>query len=299
MKFKLRHMEVFRAVMLTGSTSGAAQLLFVSQPAVSRLLAYTEQSLGLKLFEREKGKLIPTAEARLLFLEVDSLYERAVQVDDFARHLTTQPQGVLSLCTSPSLALNFIPPVVAQWREAWPQVRLKYRTTLIADMPNELLGRKAEVAISVLPLEHPNLVIEPFVAGRMVCIVPEGHVLAQTDSVGLAQIAAHPLILYSRHIPFGQLVAGAFQRAGVEWESAVDIERAENACALVRAGVGVAIVDEFSVGGAGWPGLRVLRIHEDIPLTLSIVRSRFEQSSRLTLEFVRLLKAHALKMDRG
>jgi DNA-binding transcriptional LysR family regulator len=294
MKFKLRHMEVFRAVMLTGSTNGAAQLLFVSQPAVSRLLAYTEQSLGLKLFEREKGKLIPTAEARLLFLEVDSLYERAVQVDDFARHLTTQPQGVLSVCTSPSLALNFIPPVVAQLREAWPQVRLKYRTTLIADMPNELLGRKVEVAISVLPLEHPNLVIEPLVAGRMVCIVPEGHALAQVgDSVGLAQIAQHPLILYSRHIPFGQLVAGALQRAGVAWDSAVDIERAENACALVRAGVGVGIVDEFSVGGAGWPGLRVLRIQEDIPLTLSIVRSRFEQSSRLALEFIRLLKAHA------
>lgn len=299
MKFKLRHMEVFRAVMITGSTSGAAQLLFVSQPAVSRLLGYTEQSLGLKLFEREKGKLIPTAEARLLFLEVDSLYERAVQVDEFARHLATQPRGVLSLCTSPSLALNFIPPVVARLREAWPQVRLKYRTTLISDMPGELLARKAEVAISVLPLENPNLVIEPLVAGRMVCVVPDGHALADRPSASLAEIATHPLILYSRHIPFGQLVAGAFQHAGVEWDSAVDIERAENACALVRAGVGIAIVDEFSVGGAGWPGLRVVRIEEEIPLTLSIVRSRFEQSSRLAQAFIRLLKAHAAALNRS
>lgn len=286
-------MEAFRAVMLTGSASGAAQLLFVSQPAVSRLIAHMEQSLGLRLFEREKGKLVPTAEAHLLFREVGSLYEQAVQVDEFARQLASRPSGMLSLCSSPSLALHLLPPVLAALRSAWPEVRLKFRTVLLADMPHELLGRKVEVAVSVLPIEHPNLVVEPFARGRMVCIAPQGHGLAAMESVGLADIAAHPLVLYSRHIPFGQLVAGAFQRAGVAWEAAVDIERAENACALVRAGVGVAIVDEFSVGAQGWPGTVVRPIREEIPLTLSIVRSRFEPGSRLALEFIRLLKEHA------
>ena len=67
MRFKLRQMEVFRAVMLTGSMNGAAKLLFVSQPAVSRLIAHAEQSLGLQLFARDKGKLTPTPEAQRLF----------------------------------------------------------------------------------------------------------------------------------------------------------------------------------------------------------------------------------------
>lgn len=293
MTLKLRHMEVFRAVMLTGSTNGAARLLFVSQPAVSRLIAHMEQSLGLRLFLREKGKLTPTAEAHLLFREVGSVYERVVQVDEFARSLASRPKGMLSVCSSPSLALNFIPPVIAALRKAWPDVRLSFRTVLLADMPHELLGRKVELAVSVLPLDHPNLLIEPFAAGRMVCIVPQAHPLATKGVVGLSDIAENPLILYSRHIPFGQLVAGALQRACVEWEAAVDIERAENACALVRAGVGVAIVDEFSVGTHGWPGVVVLGIREEIPLTLSIVRSRFEPSSRLALEFIRLLKERA------
>ncbi|KAG1251045.1 hypothetical protein G6F68_012483 [Rhizopus microsporus] len=69
MRFKLRQMEVFRAVMLTGSMNGAAKLLFVSQPAVSRLIAHTEQSLGLQLFARDKGKLTPTPEAHRRFEE--------------------------------------------------------------------------------------------------------------------------------------------------------------------------------------------------------------------------------------
>lgn len=293
MKFKLRHMEVFRAVMLTGSTNGAAQLLFVSQPAVSRLLTYIEQSLGLKLFIRNKGKLVPTAEAHLLFEEVGTVYEQALQVDEFARNLATRPQGALAISSSPSLAIDLLPPVVAQLRSAWPQVRLKFRTTLLSEMPQELLARKVDLAVAVLPLDHPNLRIEPLARGRMVCIAPEGHPLTAQAVVSLAEIARHPQILYSRHIPFGQLVAGAFQQAGVHWDSVVDIERAENACALVRAGVGVAIVDQFSVGTRDWPGIRRMAIRELIPLTLSIMRSKFEPSSVLSLEFIRLLKLHA------
>lgn len=293
MRFKLRQMEVFRAVMLTGSMNGAASLLRISQPAVSRLIAYTEQSLGLKLFERVKGKLHPTPEAQLLFQEVGSLYEEALRIDEFARDLASSPQGVLKLCSSPSLALNFLPPIVGAFMQAHPQVRLTMRTTLLADMALELLGRKAELAVSVLPIEHPNLIVEPFAQGRMVCIVPEGHPLAALPVLGLADVAAYPLVLYARNIPFGQLMAAAFARAGVEWRARADIERAELACGLVQAGVGVGIVDEFSVGRGGWPGIVVRPLREHIPLTLSLVRSAFDTPSRQGQAFVDMLKAHA------
>lgn len=292
MRFKLRQMEVFRAVMLTGSMNGAASLLHVSQPAVSRAIAYTEQSLGLRLFERDKGKLTATPEAELLFREVGALYEEALRIDEFAHGLATRPQGVLKLCTSPSLALNFIPPVVAKFLAAHPMVRLSMHTTLLADMALELLGRKAELAVSVLPIEHPNLLVEPLAHGRMVCILPQGHALAAKAELSLAEVAAHPLVLYARHIPFGQLMAAAFERAGVAWHACADIERAELACALVRAGVGVGIVDEFSVGNQGWPGIEVRPLRESISLTLSLVRSRFDTPSRQAREFVETLKAH-------
>ena len=92
MRFKLRQMEVFRAVMLTGSMNGAA-LLFVSQPAVSRLIAHAEQSLGLQLFARDKGKLTPTPEAQRLFEEVGPLFEEALRIDELARDLAARPRA--------------------------------------------------------------------------------------------------------------------------------------------------------------------------------------------------------------
>ncbi|CAB3922067.1 Octopine catabolism/uptake operon regulatory protein OccR [Achromobacter aegrifaciens] len=293
MRFKLRQMEAFRAVMLTGSMNGAAKLLFVSQPAVSRLIAHTEQSLGLQLFERDKGKLTPTPEAQRLFQEVGPLFDEALRIDELARDLAERPEGALTLCSSPSLALNFVPPVIAQYMELYPDVRLKFHTTLLSDMAHELLGRKAELAVSVLPIDHPNLVVEPLATGEMVCILPQGHPLAARRAVSLAELAECRLILYNRNIPFGQLVAAAFQRAGVSWNPAVEIVRAELACALVRVGAGVAIVDEFSVGQQGWPGVVTRPLRESIPLSLSLVRSRFERPSRQVQRFVRLIKEHA------
>lgn len=88
MRFKLRHMEVFRAVMLTGSINAAAKLLYVSQPAVSKLVSHIETTLDLRLFERSKSRLIPTAEAHALFREIEQVYQAAVRVDEFARALS-------------------------------------------------------------------------------------------------------------------------------------------------------------------------------------------------------------------
>lgn len=101
MRFSIRQMEVFRAVMIAGSMNGASSILNISQPAISRTIAHTEQVLSMRLFERRRGKLIPTQEAELLFEHVDRLYAAAMQVNRFAEDLSERPTGTLSICASP------------------------------------------------------------------------------------------------------------------------------------------------------------------------------------------------------
>src|SRR3954471_3643596 len=90
MPFNLRQIEVFRAVMVAQSISGAAKALHVSQPAVSRLISYTEQRVRLTLFERIKDRLYPTPEARRLFEEVGAVYNSVQRVNQVAEELITQ-----------------------------------------------------------------------------------------------------------------------------------------------------------------------------------------------------------------
>src|SRR5688500_4000921 len=105
----LRQIEVFRAVMLTGGVGSAAELLHVSQPAVSKVLAYAVKSTGLVLFERIKGRLVPTPEAKALYAEVEAVWRRVEKLRDFSRELAQPRAGTLRLVTTASLAPSLVP----------------------------------------------------------------------------------------------------------------------------------------------------------------------------------------------
>ncbi|XAH23374.1 LysR family transcriptional regulator [Xylophilus sp. GW821-FHT01B05] len=289
MKFRLRQMEVFRAVMLTGSINGAAKLLFISQPAVSRIVSHTEQTLGLALFNRIKGKLVPTPEGEALFREVDDFYQQALRIDDFARGLAQGPSGTLNLASSPCLSRGLVPRAITRFVQRYPNIRVNYHTTLLNSMAQEVLSNKVDLAISVLPLEHPNLTVQPFTEGRMVCVVPRGHALAQLPAVAIAELARYPLIAHHPSIPFGQLVSAAFRKAGVTLAARIDIHLTDVACSLVRAGAGVAMVDQFTVDGMVQDDLQVLPLAEEIRLTPSVVRSVFDTRKTHADKFIEML----------
>ena len=290
MKFSLRQMEVFRAVMLTGSINGAAKLLFTSQPAVSRIVSHTEQTLGLSLFSRIKGKLVPTSEAEVLFREVDQFYQQALRVDDFARGLAQGPSGTLNISSSPCLSRSVIPQAITKFIQRYPNIRVNYHTTLLNSMAQEVLSNKVDIAVSVLPLEHPNLTVQRFTEGRMVCLLPLGHELAQQASVSIADLARYPLIAHHPSIPFGQLVSAAFRKANLTLSSRIDIHQTDVACSLVRSGAGIAMVDEFTVEGIAWHDLQVLPLVDEILLTPSIVRSVFDTGKTHADKFADILK---------
>ncbi|MFC5496242.1 LysR family transcriptional regulator [Caenimonas terrae] len=299
MKFSLRQMEVFRAVMLTGSIRAAAQLLFASQPAVSRIIAHTEQTLGLMLFNRVKGKLTPTPEGEALFREVDEFYQQAVKVDEFARALALGPSGTLRIAASPSLSRGLMSRAIAQFVQRYPGIHVNFRTTLLNSMPQEVLSNRVDLAVSVHPIDHPNLRVEPFTRGRMVCVVPLGHELAQLATVPLAELARYPVISHDAGIPFGRLVAAAFERAGVELKTRINIHQSDMACSLARSGAGVAIVDEFTAEGMGWTDLQTLPLADEIVLEPSIVRSVFDHGRTHAGKFIEVLKQQAAREGHG
>jgi len=292
MRFSLRQMEVFRAVMLTGSIKGASRLLFTSQPALSRIVAHTELTLGLTLFNRVKGKLVPTAEAEALFREVDQCYQQVLRVDDFARGLVSGPSGVLNLACSPALSRGIVARTITRFVQQYPNIQVNYCLTLLNSMAQDVLSNKVDLAISVLPIEHPNLHVTPFLSGRMVCIVPRGHVLADLKCVSIADLARYPLIAHHPSIPFGQLVSAAFNKANISLQACIYIHHTDMACSLVRAGAGVAMVDQFTAESMDWPDIQVLPLAEDIPLNPSIVRSAFDTGKTHATKFLDLLLKH-------
>ncbi|KAF7598912.1 MAG: LysR family transcriptional regulator [Candidatus Dactylopiibacterium carminicum] len=290
MSLNLRQIEVFRAVMITGSISGASQLLFVSQPAVSRLLSHTESRIGFALFERIKGRLYATPEAKKLFREVEQVYAGVQRVNELARELEEHSEGILNVISSPSLGQMVIPQAMAAFREHHPQIKLGFQYLGLSPLVERLLNHQADLGVTIVPVDHPNLECSPLGSGRLVCICPPGHALARHALLGATDLLAHPLIAYDRSSPFGLLVTGLFEQVGESYRTAIEVGSPQNACALVMAGAGIAVVDEFSV--RSWPENQlVVRPLQDAPsLQANLVHTRFEPLSQTAQTFVTVLR---------
>jgi DNA-binding transcriptional LysR family regulator len=296
MRFKLRQMEVFRSVMLTGSINAAAKMLYVSQPAVSKIVAHTETTLGLRLFERTKGRLVPTAEAQALFREVEQVYQAALRVDEFARALALGPTSLLRVSCSPSLAASIVAPAIVDLKRQLTGLRVDWHTALMADMPLEVLSKAVDVTVTSMPIEHEHLEVVPFMRGRMVCVLPSNrHPLAAQASIALNDLVGEPMIMFRRDIPFGTMVARACQQANIELGSVVDVTRADQALSLVKGGLGLAIVDEFATVGQD---CIVRPLVEDLEMVATFVYSKFSPPTRNTTLLMQAVYRQAQRMNR-
>jgi len=291
MSINLRQIEVFRAVMTTGSIRGASQLLFVSQPAVSRLLSHTESRVGFALFERIKGRLYATPEGKKLFHEIERMYQGVQRVNELAQELAENRQGILNIVSSPSIGQMMIPQAIAAFREEHPQVKLTFQYLGYAPLKERLLNHQADLGITILPVEHPNLDVTPLARGQLVCICPYNHPLSRLATLTLADMRPYPLISYERATPFGVIVEHMYEAADEALRSAIEVGSPQNACSLVQAGAGIALVDEFSV--RNWPTQQlIVRPVANAPvLQANLVHPRFDPLSKLAQSFVQVLRA--------
>ncbi|ARP76868.1 LysR family transcriptional regulator [Bordetella genomosp. 6] len=291
MKLNLRQIEVFRAIMLSGSISGASKLLFVSQPAVSRLISYTEQRLGLMLFQRIKGRLYPTPEARRLFNEVTTLYQSVQRVNEVAENLAENRVGQLRLSCSPSLGQSLMPRAIAAFRREFPEVRIVLQTLIPSVMLQSLLTQQVELGVAYMPIDHPSLESRALYENRFVAVLPDGHPLAARAEVSVRELAGEPLIGYSADIPFAMLVRELFGDQDAQPEARIEVQQAHVACAMVQAGAGVALVDEMTVKGPIWSGVVAIPVAEQVSAPVNVFHVQLEPLSRLAQEFIRVLRS--------
>jgi DNA-binding transcriptional LysR family regulator len=106
---RLRHIEVFHAIMQVGTISGAAQVLHISQPAVTKVLQHAELQLGMPLFERVRGKLYPRPEAHRLFVETEKLHRDLQGIRRLAASLKGRAVETVRLVSTPTIAVSVLP----------------------------------------------------------------------------------------------------------------------------------------------------------------------------------------------
>ncbi len=281
----LRQMEVFRAVMLTGGVGGAAQLLHVSQPAISKVLAQAQKQAGFALFERVKGRLLPTPEGQQLHQEIDALWRGVERVRDVSRSLAEPQTGTLRLAVSASLASFLVPRTVALLCERFPRLKSRMEILIAPIMVDALLDSSVDLGVALQPNEHPNL--EPVQAWRcaFACVMPEDHRLAHLDTVRPADLRGERIITSDPNTPYGQALMRAYGREAARLNLDLSVRSSTSACWYAQAGAGVAVVDRTVTAGQSFRGLAVRPFQSRERLAVSILRNRYRPMSAVQRAF--------------
>jgi DNA-binding transcriptional LysR family regulator len=290
MMLSLREMDVFRRVMEGGSVTAAAEALHISQPAVSRILQGAEQRLGFALFLRRHKRMIATAEARALLPDVVSAFAAFDTARQRAVDLRTGRAGVLKIAAIAAFANALLPAAVKRFRAPRPDSVVTLQAMTALQVATQVANHQADVGFIIDSMSVPGVSVSDLCATEFGCVMPRGHRLSSRRWITPADLETETLICLGRHQPLGILAMRAFADADVPLRIAIEVSQSTVACALVRAGAGLALLDRLGLMGAPGSDLVMRPFHPKILVTARLVQPRHQPPSLLVKEFAGVLR---------
>ncbi|MBV8617426.1 MAG: LysR family transcriptional regulator [Curvibacter sp.] len=298
---RLRHIEVFNAIMLTGSVSAAARLINITQPAVSRTLQHAEIQLGFALFQRAKGRLTPTTEALTLFPHIERLFAQLDEVQRLATSLRGgHVGGELRILSVLALSYEVLPRALARFKKKHPDIVISVESLHSPQIVSALMLQEADVGFVFSSLAHPALAQEPLADSAMVCVVPKGLLPVRRLRQGwltLADLTEVPVINLDARDPVGTRLNQACREAGVGLSSYVTVQTYHAALAMAHHGLGVALVDGCTAVSADRSKVEVLALQPQITVPVTALRLADRPGSVLVRAITREIQSAIAEID--
>lgn len=242
----LRQLEAFRAVILGQTVTRAAEMLHISQPAATRLIASLEEDIGFSLFDRVKGRLQPTAEAMTLYQEVQRSLLGVERIARTAQDIRSLKRGSLHIACAPAMGLTFLPRAIAAFMAEHDQVQISLMVLSSREVVDLVVGQRCDLGIIVLPNTYPSPRAEKLLATRMLCALPANHRLQEKTTIHPEDLQGEAFISYPQSIGSRQHIDSIFAAYGVERELRLETQLSLPMCTFVEQGLGVALVDAIS-----------------------------------------------------
>ncbi|MEE2002889.1 LysR family transcriptional regulator [Alkalimonas sp. MEB108] len=256
---RFRQLEIFHAVMTSGTVTKAAKKLSVSQPSVTTSIQQMEEEIGFALFSRVSGRLSPTAEARVLFEEVNRAHDSLVAVKSLCHRLKDGAAGHIRIAATPAICQRVLPAAITIFQQ--------HHKSFTFDISSE----HSPVILSNLD-ERPTAYHMGFTFGQdgldgiasilltelpIVCAIPKqwlnkvSKAIGPDGKVNLAQLQELPFIELYENEPLGQRARSAWLASGGSPNNVVRVHDHHMAASLVNNAIGFAILDRLVINSIG------------------------------------------------
>ncbi len=280
-----RHYQAFHAIIETGTVTGAAEQLGVSQPAISNLLGQLERKTKLKLFERSRGRLLPTPESMVLYEEIDTVVRGLDHVNQAVVDLQNQKAGQLQVATNHAMAFGFMPGEIARFAQSKPNLTVSFQSQYSTKIQEWVMAGLFEIGICELPVRHDGLDRIPFFF-EIMCAVPHDSPLAKHEVLTPALLDNVPFIVMGADHMVNRRAREAFQREGANMRVRCHTDLFRNALNLVKQGLGVTLVDPFTLSSDDRQGYLLRRFEPQIRLDVVILTARGRPISAIGAQFL-------------
>ena len=287
---RLRHIEVFHAVYNCGSVTGAAKLLNVSQPSISKVLAHSEQQLGFPLFHRHKGKIVPTREAERLIDHVNQAYRNINELRRVSKNLGSAESGVIRIAVTPALGIDIIPAAIASYLEQHPDTMFEIETLHQHQVVRALRELRIDFGIVFNPPATQGIKIDHLVTAEFVAITNASSGPCNQSKLTLEELDGKRFVNLSTRSPLGQLLETRFESSGIQVQSVANVETYQTAKALVANGAGMALIDEITARSSGHDSVIARYLDPPLQFEVSILHTVTDPLSILTQRFIDHLK---------
>lgn len=264
LNYTIRQLRALQAIVLTGSVTIAAERMNLTQSAVSRLLKSLEEQCGLAIFERRGNRLTATPEGRAFYREALKVLDELDNLERRTQALKLHGDTRLRIASMPRLANSILPPALARLQREVPDLSFDIILSQRSDFESWMAADEFDLGLALLPLHQPGLKAIEFSSMRLVLLVPPDWDTEFELPVPIEALRDLPLIMTSETSLLRQLVAGEFQRLGVNVRPMGQASTANTVCKLVEAGLGLGVTDPLTAMRYARHGVKILPIATDL-----------------------------------
>jgi DNA-binding transcriptional LysR family regulator len=246
MQFK--QVEAFRAVMICGTVSRAAELLDVTQPAVSRLVAELERSTGLRLFERIRGRLAPTPEAQLLFRDVEASFKGLESLRASAARIRDFGSGDIRIASLSSLGSTLVPAAIRGFLKEHPKVAVTLQVHSSSTVRDLVAMGGFDIGLAADEIDVSGVDHQVFATPRMLCAIPVGHRLAECSVVTPEDLDGEAFVAFAPEDTVRRAFDALLHARNSHPKVVVETPYSLTVAALVAQEIGVGLVNPYSLG---------------------------------------------------
>lgn len=282
----LRQVEVFRAVMTTGTTARAAEVLRISQPAVSKAVAEMERAIGFLLFHRVKGRLQPTAEGQILFREIEQTFTGLAHLRGAAARIRDYGSGELRIACLSALSTNVVPRALARFMARHPQVAVTFQARMSSVVRDLVASGQFDLGIVADEIDKTGVEVRPFARYRVALALPDGHPLAARDVIRPADLDGQPFIALAPEDTTRSEAEAAIAKAGSRPRIILETPYSTTICAMVAAGIGIGLVNPLTAEPFLGKGLILRPFEPAVHFRTLLILPPHRPPSRILQDFI-------------